>query len=74
MSQSQLLLPEVRQGRSQVYKMWHDSQTPNSGVMFSYTAPLACGDRLPALSVAEFLVKYDKGGHATRPRAQKVNK
>jgi len=59
-----LPLYEVRQGRSLVYKMWHDSQTPNSRVLFSYTAPLDNVD----MTVAEFLVAYDKGGHATRPR------
>lgn len=68
MSQSQLLLPEVRQGRSLVYRLWYQSQTPDSGIVFSYTAPLMSGDLLTGMTVAEFLVAYDKGGHATRPR------
>ena len=68
MSQSQLLLPEVRQGRSLVYKFWYKSQTPDSGVVFSYTAPLVNGEFMTDMTVAEFLVAYDKGGHATRPR------
>lgn len=64
-----LSLPEVRQGRSLVYRLWNDSQQPNSGVLFSYTEPLTLSTRDTPISVAEFLMAYDKGGHATRPRA-----
>ena len=63
-----LTLPEVRSGRSQVYNLWHDSQVKGSGVLFSYTAFIECSDRLHNFTVADFLMAYDKGGHATRPR------
>jgi hypothetical protein len=69
-----LLLPEVRHGRSLVYQLWHESQTPNTGVVFSYTTRLQSGDRLTGMTVAEFLVAYDKGGHATRPRGNAKSK
>lgn len=67
--QLSLTLPEVRQGRSLVYRLWNDSQTPGSGVLFSYTEPLTLSTREQPMSVAEFLMAYDRGGHATRPRA-----
>lgn len=66
--QLSLTLPEVRQGRSLVYRLWNDSQTPGSGVLFSYTEPLTLSTREQPMSVAEFLMAYDRGGHATRPR------
>lgn len=69
LTQPPLTLPEVRQGRSQVYRLWDDSQQPGSGVLFSYTEPLTLASRDTPMSVAEFLMAYDKGGHATRPRA-----
>jgi len=68
--ESPLTLPEVRQGRSLVYRLWQDSQTQGSDVRFSYTAPLRLDGRDAPITVAQFFMAYDRGGHSTRPRAK----
>jgi len=54
---------EVRQGRTQLFRMWYDSQDGKS--LFSFTAPLPIDS---GMAVYEFLMAYDRGDHATRPR------
>ena len=74
LQQKPLTLTEARQGRSLLYRLWDDSQQPGSGIVFSYTEPLTLGSREQPISVAEFLMAYDKGNHATRPRTTQAPK